>query len=136
MLVRASRGGEGILLAAGCPGEQRDDPDGAEAAATARPSAAEPGVTLARTRSAISEPWLIPPTLVAEATSSGRQKRRSEWWGRRGVADEVHLLRPCDGEHLLHLLEQLFTAQLRALGGGDLGHMDLGAIPGQGLGMP
>ena len=52
------------------------------------------------------------------------------------VADEVHLLRPRDGEHLLHLLEQLFTAQLRALGGGDLGHVDLGAIPGQGLGMP
>ena len=31
----------------------------------------EPGATLARTRSAISEPWLTPPTLVAEATSSG-----------------------------------------------------------------
>ena len=50
------------------------------------------------------------------------------------VADEVHLLRPRDGEHLLYLLEQLLTAQFRALGGGDLGHVDPGAIPGQSLG--
>ena len=46
-------------------------PESAEAAASANCSATEPGATLARTRSAISEPWLTPPTLVAEATSSG-----------------------------------------------------------------
>ena len=64
-------GGEGILRQLAAPESSEMTPDRAEAAATARPSAAEPGVTLARTRSAISEPWLTPPTLVAEATSSG-----------------------------------------------------------------
>ncbi|MNR48740.1 hypothetical protein D3C85_1680150 [compost metagenome] len=51
-----------------------------------------------------------------------------------GVTYEVHLVGPRDGEYLLYLPEQLLAAQLRTLGGGDLRHIDAGAVPGQRLG--
>ncbi len=46
---------------------------------------------------------------------------------------EVDLVSTRDGEHLLYLLEQLFTAQFRAVGSRDLRDIDAGTVPGQGL---
>ncbi|MNZ65067.1 hypothetical protein D3C78_832510 [compost metagenome] len=128
-------GGEGILGQVTAAGEQRDDPGerrgGGQRQLLGHRARRHPGAHQIGDLGALVD---APHAGGGGDQLGGDRGHIANGGAAVGVTDEVHLLRPCDGEHLLHLPEQLLAAQLRTLGGGDLRHIDAGAVPGQGLG--